>query len=62
MKKFYEIPFVTITEGAWTVQAESLEEAKAMADSGFPYEYSTYTDIKDENTSWDSTQVKEINS
>lgn len=58
--EMYEIPFTTVTTGSWTVMAASLEEARAIADSGFPYEHATYTDIKDENTRWDSSQTRRL--
>jgi hypothetical protein len=50
--KTYYLPFVTITEGVYTIPAASLEDAVAKAKKGFPYELGE-TIIHDENTSWD---------
>lgn len=51
--KIYYLPFTTQTIGFWQIPAESLEEAKALASQGFPYQHSIESIYEDTDTFWD---------
>jgi len=50
MKTFY-LPFTSTTTGVYTIRAASLEDARAEAEKGFPYELGE-TIVDDTNTKW----------
>jgi len=54
----YYLPFTEVSKGTYAIEANSIEEAKALADD-VNYVMDLEADYNSGNTTWDSEEIEE---